>query len=234
MRRRGFPGVAFEELGYNVAVHGQKGFNGVALLSKLPFDEVAARACPATTATSRRATSRPSSRCRPACSVASIYLPNGNPIGTDKFAYKLAWMTRLQERTRDAAGRRGADRPRRRLQRHPRARRRQATRAPGRTTRCSSRRRAPPIRSLVNLGPDRRVARLSSRAPASTPSGTIRPAPSRRTTASASTTCCCRRRRPTAWCRRASIASRAPGRSRRITCRRGSSSTSSPRSVARD
>ena len=36
----GFPAEAFEELGYNVAVHGQKGFNGVALLSKLPFDEV--------------------------------------------------------------------------------------------------------------------------------------------------------------------------------------------------
>src|SRR3990170_4348907 len=35
-----FPKEAFEELGYNVAVHGQKGFNCVALLSKLPFDEV--------------------------------------------------------------------------------------------------------------------------------------------------------------------------------------------------
>src|ERR1700722_5081327 len=36
-----FPRDAFESLGYNVAVHGQKAFNGVALLSKLPFDEVA-------------------------------------------------------------------------------------------------------------------------------------------------------------------------------------------------
>ena len=35
-----FPKETFEDLGYNVAVHGQKGFNGVALLSKLPFDEV--------------------------------------------------------------------------------------------------------------------------------------------------------------------------------------------------
>ena len=35
-----FPRLEFEELGYNIAVHGQKGFNGVALLSKLPFDEV--------------------------------------------------------------------------------------------------------------------------------------------------------------------------------------------------
>ena len=37
---KGFPTEAFEELGYNVATHGQKGFNGVALLSKLPFDEI--------------------------------------------------------------------------------------------------------------------------------------------------------------------------------------------------
>ena len=40
-----FPRFEFEALGYNVAVHGQKGFNGVALLSKLPFDEVGAAAC---------------------------------------------------------------------------------------------------------------------------------------------------------------------------------------------
>src|SRR4051812_3620200 len=38
-----FPMSEFEDLGYNVAVHGQKGFNGVALLSKLPFDEVEPR-----------------------------------------------------------------------------------------------------------------------------------------------------------------------------------------------
>ncbi len=43
MRRRRLPGPVFEDLGYNVAIHGQKGFNGVALLSKLPFDEVAPR-----------------------------------------------------------------------------------------------------------------------------------------------------------------------------------------------
>jgi exodeoxyribonuclease-3 len=38
-----FPKEAFEDLGYNVAVHGQKGFNGVALLSKLPFDDITPR-----------------------------------------------------------------------------------------------------------------------------------------------------------------------------------------------
>ena len=62
-----FPREPFEALGYNVAVHGQKTFNGVALLSKLPFDEVAPRPASATTATSRPASSRRSSRPRPAC-----------------------------------------------------------------------------------------------------------------------------------------------------------------------
>ncbi len=38
-----FPREPFEALGYNVAVHGQKTFNGVAILSKLPFDEVTPR-----------------------------------------------------------------------------------------------------------------------------------------------------------------------------------------------
>ena len=41
-----FPAAAMEELGYNVATHGQKGFNGVAILSKRPFDEVAVRGLP--------------------------------------------------------------------------------------------------------------------------------------------------------------------------------------------
>src|SRR6185312_5265467 len=41
-----FPAEAFEELGYNIAVHGQKGFNGVAILAKRPFDEVAVRGLP--------------------------------------------------------------------------------------------------------------------------------------------------------------------------------------------
>ena len=86
MRRRRLPARGFETLGYNVAVHGQKTFNGVAILSKLPFDEVENRACPATTsddharfieAWSRRRTAR--------CASPAIYLPNGNPPDTEKY-----------------------------------------------------------------------------------------------------------------------------------------------------
>ncbi|NRG18877.1 exodeoxyribonuclease III [Rhizobiales bacterium] len=95
-----FPREAFEDLGYNVETHGQKGFNGVALLSKTPFDEVIRRLpgddgdeqaryiegivpLPNTARTVR---------------VGCLYLPNGNPVSSEKFTYKLSWMERLQKR----------------------------------------------------------------------------------------------------------------------------------------
>ena len=93
-----FPREEFEALGYNVAVHGQKGFNGVALLSKLPFDEVAPKLAGDAEDVQARyleaVVSVPSGVLR----VVNIYLPNGNPVGTEKFAYKLAWMSRLKAR----------------------------------------------------------------------------------------------------------------------------------------
>jgi exodeoxyribonuclease-3 len=94
-----FPVGAFEDLGYNVAVHGQKGFNGVALLSKLPFDEVT-RGLPGDSDDVQAryiegVISIPSGVLR----VVNIYLPNGNGA-PEKFAYKLAWMNRLKERVK--------------------------------------------------------------------------------------------------------------------------------------
>lgn len=91
-----FPSEMFEELGYNVAVHGQKGFNGVALLSKFPLED-GSRGLPGDSADDHArfiesVVSVPSGALR----VVSLYLPNGNPIGTDKFTYKLAWMKRLE------------------------------------------------------------------------------------------------------------------------------------------
>jgi exodeoxyribonuclease III len=96
----GFPSAAFEELGYNVAVHGQKGFNGVAILSKLPFDEVAARLPGHEGDDHSRYIEATVSTKSGVLKVASIYAPNGNPTGTDKFSYKLGWLKRLQERAR--------------------------------------------------------------------------------------------------------------------------------------
>ncbi len=90
-----FPREPFEALGYNLAIHGQKTFNGVAILSKLPFDEVTLR-LPGDHADDHARfieaqVSTPSGVVR----VASIYLPNGNPVSTDKYTYKLKWMDRL-------------------------------------------------------------------------------------------------------------------------------------------
>jgi exodeoxyribonuclease-3 len=93
----GFPKSAFEELGYNVAVHGQKGFNGVALLSKPRIEEVAARLPGHEGDDHSRYIEATLSTKSGVLKVASLYAPNGNPIGTDKFAYKLGWLKRLQQ-----------------------------------------------------------------------------------------------------------------------------------------
>jgi len=92
----GFPREAIEALGYHVETHGQKGFNGVGLLSKTPPKDVS-RGLPGddTDEQSRfiEGVWRVGDR---TIRVASIYLPNGNPLGTEKFPYKLRWMARLE------------------------------------------------------------------------------------------------------------------------------------------
>lgn len=99
-----FPREAFEALGYHVETHGQKGFNGVAILSKTPMSDVT-RGLPilpggdvesdvqARFITARIAPANDSAH--QAVRVACLYLPNGNPLGTEKYPYKLAWMERL-------------------------------------------------------------------------------------------------------------------------------------------
>jgi len=95
-----FPAETFAALGYNCAVHGQKSYNGVAILSKRPIEDVTPRLPVGegggddddharyleAVVTGERGSLR----------VASIYAPNGNPIGTEKFTYKLAWLDRLK------------------------------------------------------------------------------------------------------------------------------------------
>ncbi|MFZ5671343.1 MAG: exodeoxyribonuclease III [Pseudomonadota bacterium] len=88
---KSFPAQAFEELGYNLAVHGQKTYNGVAILSKLPFDEVRTRLPGDDGDEQARYVEAVVAGIR----VASIYLPNGNPVASEKYAYKLSWMDRL-------------------------------------------------------------------------------------------------------------------------------------------
>ena len=90
-----FPREVFEGLGYNVAVHGQKAFNGVALLSKLPFDEVKSGLDGADGDVQARFLEALVSTKAGVLRVVSLYLPNGNPPDTEKYTYKLNWMDRL-------------------------------------------------------------------------------------------------------------------------------------------
>lgn len=94
-----FPAEAFERLGYNIAVHGQKTYNGVALLSKTPLEDVMRGLPGDETDEQARYIEAVVSGPRPV-RVASIYLPNGNPADTEKFTYKLAWMERLNRHAR--------------------------------------------------------------------------------------------------------------------------------------
>jgi exodeoxyribonuclease-3 len=90
-----FPCEGFEALGFNVAVHGQKAFNGVAILSKTPFDEVTARLPGDDDDLHARFLEVVVSTGSGIVRVASIYLPNGNPPDGEKYSYKLKWMDRL-------------------------------------------------------------------------------------------------------------------------------------------
>jgi len=90
-----FPREPFEQLGYNVAVHGQKTFNGVAILSKLKFDEVTPRLPGDDEDDHARFIEVAVSTGRGVVRLASVYLPNGNPPNTDKYSYKIKWMDRL-------------------------------------------------------------------------------------------------------------------------------------------
>ncbi len=86
-----FPREYIEDLGYNIATSGQKSYNGVAILSKHPIEDVVkclpgddqdlqARYIEAVTNNIR---------------VVSVYVPNGQDLGTEKFAYKMAFYDRL-------------------------------------------------------------------------------------------------------------------------------------------
>jgi exodeoxyribonuclease-3 len=86
-----FPAAAFEALGYGAVVAGQKAYNGVALLSRQPAQDVVTGLPGDATDEQARYVEATVAGVR----IASLYLPNGNPLGTEKFDYKLRWMARL-------------------------------------------------------------------------------------------------------------------------------------------
>lgn len=92
-----FPREPIEALGYNVVTHGQKNFNGVALLSRLPFDETRPRLEGDAEDVQARFLEGVVSLKRGVLRIACLYLPNGNPPDTEKYPYKLNWMKRLAD-----------------------------------------------------------------------------------------------------------------------------------------
>ncbi|AMW35206.1 exodeoxyribonuclease III [Haematospirillum jordaniae] len=96
-----FPEHVFTELGYTSLVWGQKAYNGVAILSRLPISHVCS-GLPGddTDQQARYIEADINGKVR----VASLYLPNGNPAPGDKYAYKLQWMDRLYKRAESLLG----------------------------------------------------------------------------------------------------------------------------------
>ena len=92
-----FPKEHFEDLGYTVETHGQKSFNGVALLSKLPLEDIS-RGLPGDDEDEQARWIEATVIGERAVRVCGMYLPNGNPAPGPKFDYKLAWMERLKRR----------------------------------------------------------------------------------------------------------------------------------------
>ena len=96
-----FPRMEIEDLGYNIETHGQKGFNGVAILSKRPIEDVT-RGLPGDDSDEQaRWIEGTIAGDKGAVRVCGLYLPNGNPAPGPKYDYKLAWMERLFTRAQD-------------------------------------------------------------------------------------------------------------------------------------
>jgi exodeoxyribonuclease-3 len=92
-----FPREIFQDLGYSVETHGQKGFNGVAILSRLPLEDVS-RGLPGNQADEQSRWIEATVIGIRAVRVVALYAPNGNPAPGVKYDYKLAWMQRARAR----------------------------------------------------------------------------------------------------------------------------------------
>jgi exodeoxyribonuclease-3 len=89
-----FPALVFQALGYESVAVTQKSYNGVAVLSRHPMETINTTLAGDETDSHARYLELTIEGIR----IVNIYLPNGNPVGTEKFAYKLAWMDRLLEK----------------------------------------------------------------------------------------------------------------------------------------
>ena len=100
-QEKDIPIIDLEELGYNVIYKGQKSYNGVAILSKHPIEDVKDKLYIDTDDEQARYLECWIDAKNSGFRVASIYLPNGNPINSEKFDYKIEWMEKLKNRAKE-------------------------------------------------------------------------------------------------------------------------------------
>jgi exodeoxyribonuclease-3 len=90
-----FPRMEFEDLGYNLAISGQKSYNGVAIVSKYPIEDVLKKLPGDDSDEEARYIEGVITLGKSALRVASIYVPNGMEVGSAKFLYKQRFLQRL-------------------------------------------------------------------------------------------------------------------------------------------
>lgn len=86
-----FPESAFQDIGYHVAFHGQKSYNGVAIASRRPLENVQIGFQDALWPDDCRILAAEID----GATIVNTYVPNGTAVGTDKFDYKLRWLDRF-------------------------------------------------------------------------------------------------------------------------------------------
>jgi len=88
-----FPAEVFRELGYESVAVTQKTYNGVAVLSRVPIETINTTLAGDDKDSHARFLETRIDGLR----IVNVYMPNGNPVGSDKFIYKLAWMDRFMD-----------------------------------------------------------------------------------------------------------------------------------------
>ncbi len=86
-----FPAEAFDELGYHAIANGQRTYNGVATLAREPLDDIATD-IPGLDDPQRRVLATTVGGVR----VINLYVPNGQSVGSEKYEYKLGWLSALK------------------------------------------------------------------------------------------------------------------------------------------
>lgn len=92
-----FPRSPFAELGYHIYVSGQKSYNGVAIISARPLEDVTTGFAPLLGTSDLDEQKRVISGTIDDVRIVNVYIPNGSSVSSDKYTYKLRWLTALQE-----------------------------------------------------------------------------------------------------------------------------------------